>query len=149
LSFTQSRYTAASWPTTDVDPQAIADGKGVGRFAGSILVLDGLFSLTWGLVALLRDQAFYVAQSGNAVNVDYTVWGWLHLLIGLFVAVIGFCVLFGMEWAQLVALVLAATSAVANVFVIPAYPIWSIVVIALDVLVIWAITVHGPEMREI
>ena len=82
------------------------------------------------------------------VNVNYTTWGWVHLLGGIIVAAAGFCVFTGQIWARTVGVILALLSAIVNVGFLAAYPVWSLMMIALDVVVILALTVHGSEMRE-
>jgi hypothetical protein len=89
-----------------------------------------------------------VTQSGLVVNVDYNAWGWTHLLLGVLILVSGLGVLAGNLAARTVAVVLAALSALVNLAFLEAYPIWSIIVITLDVLVIYAVTVHGRELSS-
>jgi len=111
-------------------------------FAGSIMILVGIFEAIQGLAAIFDDQ-FYVITANYAFDLDTTAWGWLHLIIGVLVAVAGFS-LFGRKvWAAAVAIVLAIISAVANFFFIPYYPFWSLLMIALAVWVIWALTRPG------
>lgn len=117
-------------------------------FAGMMLILVGAFHVIQGLVALFRDEVFVVGQSGMVVNVDYTAWGWTHLIGGVIVALVGACLLAGQMWARIVAVAVAMLSALINVAFIPAYPIWSVTMIGIDVLVIWAITVHGSEIKS-
>jgi hypothetical protein len=108
-------------------------------FAATIMVLTGAFQAITGLVAILDDQ-FFVAVRGYTFDIDLTAWGWIHLIIGLAVAVAGFALFARTVWAGVVALVLAMLSALSNFFFIPHYPFWSLLVIALDVWVIWALT---------
>jgi hypothetical protein len=61
---------------------------------------------------------------------------------------VGTCLLAGQLWARIVAVIVAMLSAIANITFLPAYPIWSTIMIAIDVLVIWAVTVHGAEIRK-
>jgi hypothetical protein len=82
------------------------------------------------------------------VNVDYNVWGTVHLLLGVLLLVSGVGVLAGNLAARVVAVILAGLSALANLIFIEAYPIWSIIIITVDVLVIYALTVHGRELHE-
>ena len=116
-------------------------------FAGMMLILVGTFHVIQGLVALFRDQVLLVGASGLVVDVDYTTWGWAHVFWGALAVLVGVCLLAGQMWARVVAVVVAVLSAVANIMFLPAYPIWSAIMIALDVLVIWAVTVHGSEVK--
>lgn len=116
-------------------------------FAGMMLVLVGSFHVIQGLVALFRDEVYIVGRSGMVVNVDYTAWGWTHVIAGAISIAVGACLLAGQMWARIVAVLVAVVSAIINVSFIPAYPVWSVAMIAIDVLVIWAITVHGDEIK--
>jgi hypothetical protein len=81
------------------------------------------------------------------VSADYTAWGWIHLILGALVLAAGVTLLMGQLWARFVAVGLAVVSAFTNMLFIAAYPLWSIVAITLDVIVIYAVVVHGREAR--
>jgi hypothetical protein len=108
-------------------------------FAATIMVLIGIFQAITGLVAIFNDD-FYVVTSNYTFDLDTTAWGWLHLIIGAAVAWAGFSLFSRKTWAGVVAIALAVISAVSNFFFIPYYPFWSILMIALAVWVIWALT---------
>jgi hypothetical protein len=76
---------------------------------------------------------------------DLTGWGWVHLLLGILAAVAGFAVLQGQTWARVVGIVLAGLSMIANFLFLPYYPLWSLLIIALDVAVIWALATYRRE----
>ena len=111
-------------------------------FAGTIMIMIGIFQALAGLVALFNDEFFVVAPN-YTYDLDVTGWGWIHLIIGVLVALAGFALFAGRPWAAIVAITLAIFSAVSNFFFIPYYPFWSILVIALAVWVIWALTRPG------
>jgi hypothetical protein len=111
-------------------------------FAAAMLTLVGCFQVIAGLVAIF-DEDFYVVTANYTFDLDPTVWGWLHLLLGLVLLFTGFGLFSRRPWAGVTALFLAMLSAVANFFFIPYYPFWSIVLIAIDVWVIWALTRPG------
>lgn len=116
-------------------------------FAGVVMILIGVFEATAGLVALFEDRLFAVRADGLVLLTDYTSWGWVHLVLGVLLAATGMGVMVGMAWARLVAVGLAGLSALANVLFLPAYPFWSTVLIGLDLLVIYALVVHGGELQ--
>ena len=118
-------------------------------FAATMMILLGTFQAIQGFVAIFDDGYYGVTESGLVVNVDYTVWGWTHLLLGVLIVIAGIGVLAGNLAARTVAVLLAGLSAIANMLFIEAYPIWSIIVITVDVLVIYALTVHGREMKRL
>ena len=115
-------------------------------FAGSMLMLIGFFQVIAGLVAIFDDE-FYVVARNYTFNLDTSAWGWIHLLLGLLLLLTAFGLFTGRTWAIITAIVLAIISAIANFFFIPYYPFWSILVIALDVWVIWALTRPGAIER--
>ncbi|OGL24862.1 hypothetical protein A2884_00920 [Candidatus Saccharibacteria bacterium RIFCSPHIGHO2_01_FULL_48_12] len=113
-------------------------------FAGFLMVIRGIFEGITGLTALLKDS-YYLVGSESLVVFDYTTWGWLHFLGGAFILWAGVALLNGANWARLVGIVLASVALIGNVLFIPAYPLWSIFAIVIDLIVIYALTVHGDE----
>jgi hypothetical protein len=97
----------------------------------------------------LFDDGFYLVTAGNlVVDVNYNVWGTVHLILGVLLLLSGAGVLTGNLAARTVGVILAGLSALANLLFIEAYPLWSIIIIAVDVLVIYALTVHGRELKD-
>jgi hypothetical protein len=117
-------------------------------FAGVLMIMVGGFQALMGLVALFKDEYYQVTRSGLLVSVDYTTWGWVHLLLGAIACVAGVGVLVGQTWARVTGIVLAVLSALVNIAFLSAYPIWGVTVIALDVIVIYALAVHGGDVRD-
>ncbi|MET9270642.1 hypothetical protein [Kribbella sp. NPDC003557] len=115
-------------------------------FAGVMMIMAGAFQAFSGLVALFENE-FYVATRNYLFQFDATAWGWIHLIVGALVAVAGFAVMAGQTWARVIGIILAALSALANFTFIPYYPFWAIIVIAVDVFVIWALAVHGRDVK--
>jgi hypothetical protein len=116
-------------------------------FAGVMMIVLGLFHAFQGFIALFDDEYYVVGKSGLTIHLDYTVWGWTHLILSLVVLVGGVALLNGRLWGRIVGVVLAVLSILVNVAFLAAYPIWSTIMIAVDILVIWALTVHGHEMK--
>lgn len=131
-----------------VQPTQVTAWVGWIAFAGIMMVLVGSFHAIQGLVALFRDEVFLVSSSGLVLDVDYTAWGVAHLIGGAVLVAAGIWVFRGKVWARVVGVVMAVVSAVVNIGFLAAYPIWSAIMIAVDVLVIWALTVHGGELRD-
>jgi hypothetical protein len=117
---------------------------GLVLFAAMMMFLVGVFQAFTGLVAIVNDE-FYVATEEYLLKLDQTTWGWVHLIVGLVVAGAGVGLLSGRTWARGVAIVMALVSAITLFGFIPYYPIWALLIIALDVAVIWAVAVHGGE----
>jgi hypothetical protein len=112
------------------------------------MVMLGILHALQGLVALFKDEYFLVGKNGLTVNVDYTQWGWTHLILGLVVAFAGSALWAGKMWARIIAVLLAMLSIVVNIGFLAAFPIWSTIMIFLDFLIIWAVMVHGQEMKQ-
>jgi hypothetical protein len=111
-------------------------------FAATVLLMVGIFQAIAGLVAIIDDE-FYVVTRNYTFDIDTSVWGWIHLIVGILVATTGWALFARQTWAGVAAIVFAMLSAIANFFFIPYYPFWSILMIALDVWVIWALTRPG------
>jgi hypothetical protein len=108
-------------------------------FAATVMMVSGLWDFLIGLAAVIRGS-FFVQMPDYAYNVSVRGWGWIHLILGVVVFLAGAGLLTGKFWARVVGVTLAVCSLIANFMYIPFSPVWSIVVIALDVFVIWALT---------
>jgi len=115
-------------------------------FAGVLMMLVGIFQTIAGLVAIFQDDV-YLVSANSLVLFDYSQWGWVHFTFGLVLFFTSFSLLAGQTWGRILGVFLAVLSAVANFAFLPAYPIWSTLVIVADVLIIYAITAHGREAR--
>jgi hypothetical protein len=113
-------------------------------FAGVIMMLVGFFHAFTGLAAIIEDE-FFVVGANYAYEFDATAWGWIHLIGGIIVIAAGYGVFSGATWARAVGITLASLSALGNFFFIPYQPVWAILIIALDVLVIAALAAYGRE----
>ncbi|MGH2773838.1 MAG: DUF7144 family membrane protein [Actinomycetota bacterium] len=116
-------------------------------FAAVMMIIVGVFHSIVGLAGILEDE-FYLVTRNYILEFDATTWGWIHLIGGIVVLLAGFAVLQGSVWARTVGVILAMLSAIANFAFIPFYPVWSLVIIAVDAFVIWALTVHGRDIVQ-
>jgi hypothetical protein len=114
-------------------------------FAAVMMIMGGIFQALSGLVAIFENE-FYVATRDYLFQFDATTWGWIHLILGIVVGLAGAGLLAGRTWARVVAIMLLVLSAIANFLFIPYYPFWSLLIIALDVFVIWALAAHGRDV---
>ncbi|MBS1838353.1 MAG: hypothetical protein JST64_11740 [Actinobacteria bacterium] len=121
---------------------------GYAGFAGVMLVVVGFFQAVAGLVALVNDEFFVVGQEW-VFKFDVTTWGWIHLIVGIVILASGFGIFTGNAAARTVGVLVAVLSAVVNFLWLPWYPVWAIIVIALDVAIIWALTAHGHDIQQI
>ena len=116
-------------------------------FAAIILILNGVFSVVQGLVALIGSNTYYVVTDGSLFLLDLTGWGWWNLIIGAALVLTGLALITGATWARVVAIIVAGLSAIGQLLLVPAQPWWALIVIAIDVLVIYAVTAHGRDLR--
>jgi len=111
-------------------------------FAGTMMILVGVFQTIAGLAAILEDEFFVVTQN-YVFDLDVTAWGWIHLVIGIVAILAGYFLFVGRAWAAALAILLAMLSAISNFFFIPYYPFWSLLMIAIAIWVIWSVTRPG------
>ena len=143
-----SRTSSVSSSTAYVsDRHEVTGWVGWVAFAGIMLIMLGIFQAIEGFVAIFDDGYYLVRPNGLVVNVDYTEWGWIHLIIGLIAIAVGLGLMAGNMLARIVGVIIAVISATLNLLFIGAYPVWSTIVIAVDVIVIYAIVVHGRELK--
>ena len=115
-------------------------------FAAIMMIVGGSLNLFYGVIAAVNDEWVVFTNRAN-VYLDLSEWGWVHIILGGIVVLSGIGLLSGNILARAVAVIVASLSLIANFFFIPVYPLWAIIVIVIDVLVIWAVTAHGREMR--
>jgi hypothetical protein len=116
-------------------------------FAAIMMIILGAFQAIAGFVALFDPGYYVVGANGFVVHVNYTAWGWTHLVVGLVALAAGFGLFTGAMWARVLGIVVAGISAIVNFAFIPAYPLWSLIMITLDVVIIYAIAAHGQELK--
>lgn len=117
-------------------------------FASFMLYLAGFFSIVAGLVALFTDTVYVIGEQAIWA-LDYTQWGWIHIIVGVLALVAGGSLMQGKGFGRVIAVLVAFSSAVANMLFIPIYPIWALLIIVIDVLIIYAVIVHGGEMKDL
>ncbi len=123
-------------------------GKAIGwiGFAGFIMILGGSFEMLAGLAAVINPDKWTAIDSLFEQSAE--TWGWWHLLIGAVVFFAGFGVLSGNVLARTVGVIVAIVSAISAFVWMPVYPVWGICLIAIDVMVIWALTAHGRDIEK-
>ena len=117
-------------------------------FAAIMLAIIGVIHMFAGFVALFQNDIYGVTAAGTIWAFDYSQWGWVHILGGLLAFLAAGSLAQGHMYGRVVAVLVATASVIANIAFVPVYPIWSIVMITVGVLVIWAVMVHGKELRQ-
>jgi hypothetical protein len=111
---------------------------GLTIMAAVFMMITGVFGFFEGLAAIIRGS-FFVVLPNYAYSLSATGWGWLHMILGALVFLTGAALFTDKLWARMTGVVLVAFSALANFVFLPYYPVWAIVIIALDIFVIWAL----------
>jgi len=131
-------------PTESFDDASYADERPTGAALGLtitaavLMMVSGLWSFLEGLSAIIKGN-FFVVSPNYVYNIDITAWGWIHLILGVLVFTAGAFLFMDKTWARIVGVVLACFSAIASFLWIPYQPVWSVVIIALDVFIVWAL----------
>ena len=150
MSSTRSPYDVGTTGPAAVPRTPVTRTRWVGwiYFGAFLMFLIGFFQVIEGLAAIVNDNFTKVSPNGLAVHVDYTVWGWIHLALGVVIFLSGLGVLSGRTAARVVGVVLAVIGAVINMVFLPAQPAWGILLVTVNVLLIYALAVHGGELRD-
>lgn len=117
-------------------------------FGAMMMILLGSFQAIAGLVALFDEGYYLVVNDELLVSVNYDTWGWTHLVIGLVALAAGLGLMTGAMWARVAGVAVAMISAIVNLAFIAAFPLWALMMITLDVIIIYAITAHGGELKS-
>jgi hypothetical protein len=127
---------------------SLGAGAWTGRIlAGTLMIISGVLSFLTGLAAITRAGYFTFSNTTYPYRWSVHGWGWTELIVGVVVFAAGVAVFAGMLWARMLGVVLAVLSAIGSFLFLPYQPIWSIVVIALDVFMIWALMTSGRRVR--
>ncbi len=122
-------------------------GSGWIMFASVMMLLAGMFGVIDGIAALVTDEIYVVTEDGIFLF-DFTVWGVIHLTVGIVAMFAGLSLLTGEAWARWTGVVLAMASALSQLAFISALPLWSVVIIGIDVLVIYALLVAWEQVES-
>ncbi len=120
---------------------------GLELFAATMMILIGFFHIIVGLAAVLRGS-YYVVTPNYAFTINLTAWEWVHLILGLLVGLTGLALIAAQSWARAVGLIIVGLSALANFLFLPYQPVWSLLIIAVDVAIIWALAVNLRELPD-
>ena len=124
-----------------------AENSGWIAFAGVMLLILGSLDLLWGLAALLNDEVVVVGGHG-ALIFDLTTWGWVQLILGVVLVLTGLGLITGNAVARVLAIFFLAINTVLQIVWFPAAPLWAFLMIILDVVIIYQLTVHWSEKEE-
>src|SRR4051794_8275837 len=117
-------------------------------FAAFAILVAGFLNLVSGFVAVFSPKTVVSWTPDGVAVVDVSTWGWVQLVLGVLLVLVGFALFSGRGWARLLAIILVVVNLVAQFVSLPITPWWSMVAIGIDVLVLWALTVHGDEVAR-
>lgn len=117
------------------------------QFAAVVILVSGIFSAIQGLMAVIGPDTYFLVGGSELFLFNAAGWGWTNLAIGTLLILTAVALFAEARWARIVAIVLAVISAVVQMFLVPAQPWWSLIVIALDMTVIYALVARGAELR--
>ena len=134
--------TSAAKSTTG---RAYADGRGYGLvlFAGVLLLVVGFWNLIYGISALAKSSVF--VANAHYVFGDLRTWGWITLIIAVLQLLAGIGVMTGNQAARWAGIVLVGLNAINQMFFIPAYPFWSLMIIAFDIVALYGLCAYGSK----
>jgi hypothetical protein len=138
------RQTRGYGDTRAAEPRPAGAVLGFTIMASVLMMVSGLWNFLEGLAAIIRGS-FFVVLPNYVYNVSVTGWGWIHLIVGAALFVAGAFLFTDKLWARVVGVALACISAVFNFLYIPYQPVWSVIVIALDIVIVWALL--APRTR--
>ena len=118
-------------------------------FAGFMLMAIGCINAIQGLVAIFKDTVYVLPSTQLVVTTDYTTWGWALLIWGIVTALAGFGLFSFKGWARWFAIVVVFINLIGQFAWFPAFPLWSMVAIALNIFVLFALTVRWQEARSV
>ncbi|WP_327290572.1 DUF7144 family membrane protein [Streptomyces sp. NBC_01198] len=145
-----SRSTPSAQPPTgpghsghDADREAWAASGTV--FAAILLLVGGVLAVLEGIVGIAKDSVYVITRGGSAYNFNVTAWGWIHLVLGVIAAFIGMGLLLGVPLARFAGIGIASIQIIANFIFLPYQPVWSVIMIAIDLFVIWSLASYHPH----
>ncbi|MGP3686337.1 DUF7144 family membrane protein [Streptomyces sp. IBSNAI002] len=107
-------------------------------FAAVLMMINGVFAIFEGIAALAKDEVLFRVRN-YSFQFDLTSWGWIHLLLGIVVLIVGIAILKGTTWGRAVGIALTGVMIILHFLWLPYQPFWSLIAIAIGVFVIWAL----------
>ncbi|WP_282696551.1 hypothetical protein [Streptomyces sp. CC208A] len=133
--------------TRTAGPRGEAPVSGWLVFAAVIMIFSGVMAILGGISAIAKDDVF-LATRNYVYELDLTGWGWVHLILGVVIALTGAALFTGATWARVVGVGLAGLSMIANFMWLPYTPWWALLLIAIDALIIWGLCVAPRPLRD-
>lgn len=118
--------------------------QGWAAFAAIMVLIVGVFNVIYGLAGIIDDDYF---EAGELLFGDQSLWGWIHLVLGVLQVITAALIFAGNELGAVLGIMFAGFSAIAALLAIGAYPVWSVIILVVDGLIIYALTVYGDAFK--
>jgi hypothetical protein len=122
----------------------VSTGQGWAAFAATMVLIAGVFNVIYGLAAIVDDNYF---STSDLLFGDLSLWGWIHLILGVLQVLTAAMIFAGNELGALLGIMFAGFNAIAALLAIGAYPVWSVIILVIDGLIIYALTVYGDALN--
>ena len=119
-------------------------GQGWAAFAATMVLIAGVFNFIYGLAAIVDDDYF---TASDLLFGDLSLWGWIHLILGVAQVVTAAMIFSGSDLGAVLGITFAGFNAIAALLAIGAYPVWSVIILVIDGLIIYALTVYGDALK--
>jgi hypothetical protein len=119
-------------------------GQGWAAFAATMVLVVGVFNVIYGLAAIIEED-YFVADELLFGNLS--LWGWVHLIIGVLQVITATLIYAGNDFGAVLGIMFAGFNAIAALLAIGAYPVWSVIILVVDGLIIYALTVYGDALK--
>jgi vacuolar-type H+-ATPase subunit I/STV1 len=118
-------------------------------FAAVFMITIGAINIIQGLAALFRDDVYWETVRGNVVTFNVTTWGWFSLIFGILLILVGVLLMQGSTFARVMGILLVSLNLINQFGWASFYPFWAIIVIAIDIVILYALIVHGGELKQV
>ena len=123
------------------------EGSGWIVFAGIMMMIAAILNVIYGIAAISNSKFFISGQ--KYIVSDLKTWGWITLIIGIVMGIAAFSIWAGNQFGRWVGIIAASASAISALMSIPSYPLWSLAVFAVDILIIYGLAAYGGQHRAV
>ena len=117
-------------------------------FAGILMLVRGAFQIFEGILGIINNSVYFVRTPNTLTTFSLETWGWVHIGVGILLLTGAVSVFAGRAWGRVIGSLMVGLSLLVNLMFLPAYPIWSILLVVLDVVMLYALIVRGAEAAE-